>query len=612
MKKKEPVKISKPKKNQSIGIDRENYNSYHIYLSLILLTFFIYGWTYSFKFSLDDELVINYLNKFDNTLDGFLLIFRKWYGVSDYRPITIASFWIQRWLFQSLEPSHSHLISILIFAILIIAIYRFIIIGRFFEDIKKLQTFAILSCVFFIVHPNHVSVVANIKSRDNLLSMLFGILASTELIKAYLNKQYWRVLLFIFFITIALLSKLDAYTFIFIPFLWLSIFRSLPYRKILIALFITLLLFSLSFYIREFFMSFLNKKEFVNATLTNAGNPIVGNETFVNKLSITFTSIYYYLKFLFVPFGYYFYFGYKQIILLPLFSYINLLGFTAILGLFFSSIYYYKKNKIYLFCFFFFLISIAYALNFFIPVSGVVMDRYNFIASLGFCMALAGFFSDFYKEKIVSILQKKSFLFVTIIYVICTFYRTSAWKDYFTLFNRDLKHLTQSIHANRLAAGTYINFAITEQESRKDYNKQYTDSMIGLAEKYLDIARKISDKNSVVWENLGICALYREKDSLALTSLRKAYQLDTSNKNAINYFGFAFWRLSQLDSAIFYFDKNIHKETSFGFAANNLINLYIRNDRKSEADSLFNVLIKIYPNDKKLQNKIYQNKNSTQ
>ena len=592
---------AKAKKDDDSGL---YYKPFIHLLILSIGTILLYGWTFTFAYGLDDELVINYLDKFENTYDGFLLIFQKWYGVSDYRPFTIVSFWLERKWYGSINPGISHLINIYLLLFLLFSIYRFIVISKFFEDKKQLYVFAFLSCIIFLVHPNHVSVVANIKSRDNLLSMLFGILACSELIKAYDFKQYWRVFLFLILMTIALLSKLDAYVLIIIPLLVIVIYRKLSVKKIILGLAITFVLYTLLFEIRSLFMTGLNKAEFVSATLSDAGNPLFGHETLINKISMTLTSLYYYLKFLFIPFGYYFYFGAKQIELSQLFSLINIVSLISVIALICLSIYRYKKNRIYLFSLLFFLLSIAYALNFFITVSGVVADRYNFIASLGFCMAVSSLFIEFAKEQSLYYYKNISLYILLLIFISFTVYRTSAWRNQFTLFDRDLKHLTKSINANRIAAGTYINFALDEQETNKNYDKNYTDSLITLAEKQLYVAMKVSDKNSRIWEHLGICALYRNNDSIALNMLRKSYQLDTSNMNGTNYLGFAFWRLNQLDSAIYYFNYVINKENEFGYSANNLINLYSRNNQISEADSVIHILLNRYPNDRKLLNKI--------
>jgi hypothetical protein len=461
---------------------------------------------------------------------------------------------------------------------------------------------ALVCCIIFLVHPNHVSVVANIKSRDNLLSMLFGLLAAIQLIKIFDSRTYYRLLLFFLLILLALLSKRDSYSFIVIPALVIVFFRQVNIRKIMAALFSVIMLYFFVFIVYGLFKS-LPDPDLYDFTMRISENPLAGAHSFSDSISMALTSLYYYFKFLILPDGYYFYFGYNQIPLTGLFSIYHISVLLAGLIMLALSIWKYKTNKIYLFCLLAFAASIAYALNLYTPVAGIVMDRYNFIPSIYFCLAISAILTQHTSQTPVFRYTNSLIAFLIIIYAGFTGYRTSAWKNYYTLFDRDLPFLGQSANAYRLAGGTYIHQAIIE-EMKADHDKNLTDSFINKGERYVLHSLKIYDQSPQAWELAGLCDYYRRNDSAALAKFQKSFQSDTNFLSSANYIGAAYWNLNQIDSAYYYFSYVMNREAIFNYSANNLINLLMRNNRQAEADSIVRVLYNRFPEDERLKRKI--------
>ncbi|MBK6276304.1 MAG: hypothetical protein IPF58_17175 [Saprospirales bacterium] len=133
----------------------------------------------------------------------------------------------------------------------------------------------------------------------------------------------------------------------------LFFFREIDRKKILINGAITFGLFMLAFLILGIFKTLPNKDEYI-FSMGFDENPLIANYTFINKIAVTLTSLFYYLKFLVIPTGYYFFFGYNQIPLTGLFSVVNLSSFVILLILGFFSYKTYKTNRIYTFSFLFF------------------------------------------------------------------------------------------------------------------------------------------------------------------------------------------------------------------------------------------------------------------
>lgn len=579
-------------------------NKYIHYSLFIIFSFLVYGWTYSFEYSFDDKFILNALNNLDNNFNGFLSIFKQWFGGADYRPISILSFWLERFFFSGINPHISHIVNVFLTAIILINIYELILAGKFYADENKLLICAFLCALLFLVHPIHVNVIANIKSRDNLLSMLFGLMASIQLLKALDQKQYRRIPVYFIFILLALLSKFDSYIFIIIPFIIIVFFRKPEKKFVFRTLAITLFLLFLILFIRSIFYEIPGKEGYI-FKLRFDQNPLVKYDTLTNRISLSITSLYYYLKFLFVPMGYHFYFGYDQIQLTPILSIRNIAAVFISVFLLLMSLHYYHFNRIYLFCLCFFILSIMYALNFFVIVGGIVMDRYNFIPSLAFCLALSALIIDYYKAESLTVLRKPIVVLLFLLLVFFTEYRTKDWRSSFTLIDHDMPFLTKSSNANRIAGATYINLALSE-EMKPNYDRTYTDSMINIGERYAINGLNIYDSIADLWELRGLSAFYRKDFPLALTFFLKSKDIDSSYISGLNYVGFTYWKLHQIDSAYYYFNHVMKREIIFSYSANNLINMLLENNRKREADSLLLSLKHRFPNDPWLNKRLLE------
>lgn len=125
-----------------------------------------------------------------------------------YRPIPQTTFALEKHFFPEGNPKVGHLLNILFYAFCSLLLFHFF--KRLLPQYHLI--FAFLASLLFVVHPIHTEVVANIKSRDEILALSFG-LASMIFFLSFLSKKKNIFLLpvFLFFI-MACLSKLNAIT----------------------------------------------------------------------------------------------------------------------------------------------------------------------------------------------------------------------------------------------------------------------------------------------------------------------------------------------------------------------------------------------------------------
>jgi protein O-mannosyl-transferase len=182
-------------------------------LVLLFTAFVFYANTLQNEYALDDLLVITG-NKF--VKEGFsgipdILSHDSFYGTSGkvsklsggrYRPLSLVTFAVEKELL-GMSPGHFHFFNIVLYALLALLIYQFLL-RHFFPD-HALGAF--VGAFLFVIHPLHTEVVANIKSRDEILSLLF-IISTLHFLIHYLRwGKILHITLALFSLSMALLSK---------------------------------------------------------------------------------------------------------------------------------------------------------------------------------------------------------------------------------------------------------------------------------------------------------------------------------------------------------------------------------------------------------------------
>ena len=124
--------------------------------------------------------------------------------------------------FWSKGSGMRHVINVLLYALLVLLIYH-VLVTNFFASYKDFVFFALL---LFSVHPLHTEVVANIKSRDEILSLLL-IFSTMHFTFRYVNNFQKRDLIYTaLFMLLSLLSKeyavllfvlIPAVLFVYVP-----------------------------------------------------------------------------------------------------------------------------------------------------------------------------------------------------------------------------------------------------------------------------------------------------------------------------------------------------------------------------------------------------------
>jgi protein O-mannosyl-transferase len=478
--------------------------------AIFILPVLIYSNTIGHDYALDDAMVItqNDYTKMgfsglkelftEDSFAGFYRDKKVDLPGGRYRPLSIATFAIE-YAFFGLNPHLSHLFNILLYAFTGMILYSALrLLFKYKNGSPVLLSVPVIATFIFLAHPIHTEAVANIKGRDEILSLLFSLLALISAVK-YVDKRQWPWLLMSFaFLFLGLLSKENAITFVVMLPLAVFFFREVPFRKLVIVSAPPIAASILYLLIRNAITGGFQ----VSAAHELMNNPFI-YATLNQKYATIVLTLGIYLKLLFWPhpltFDYYPFH-------IELTGWQNI-GVIATLAVYFTLIFYaittIRGKKTAAFSILFFVISLLPVSNLFINMGTFMNERFIYQASVAYATGLSGFILSVLDMQVFQKLLKKQtvkamiFSVLILSYSALTFVRNFAWKNDFTLFLTDVKTSSNSAKSNCAAGGVLLDRAIAASE--EDTRKEYLEQSI----RYLTKATAIDPTYSDVWRKLG-------------------------------------------------------------------------------------------------------------
>jgi len=542
-------------------------------ISIVVLCFVFYGNTLNNDYSMDDEYVIVNNAKVEQGIGGIPTIFTSHYIENErqsfaYRPVTLAVFAIEYQFFGA-NPFVSHLINLLLYALTCLLLFG--VLTRLFREYHWLLP--VLVVALFLIHPIHSEVVNNIKSRDELLSFLFALLALRTAISYVSKRNILYLLLALVLMGVSLLAKLSSLTFLAIIPLSLYFFENLKGRKLVLI-------------IGSFILVYLAFKAGSNQLLDSETkarellfmeNPLFTMEgNIVTRIPAAFYTVGYYIKLLVWPYPLLFYYGYDHV---PIVGWNSIWAWGGILVLLPLGVYTVLKLKtkhVLIFGLAFFFISISMFSNLVRPAVGIIAERFAYIPSLGFCIVLAYLLLKVCRVP-VSEKEKpwnrKPILIgaVSLLTVVAGAHvldRNNDWESKTTLTRNDSKHLKRSAKANALL-GDYLLGDMSKAQTSTT-KKQLGNSAIFYYKRSLEI----HNDNGPVYNNLGVINHELGNYEEAISYIRRAHGLGTVTGNSYYNLGAAFYMNGDLQNAANSFESSIARDPNYINSYTQLMLLY--------------------------------------
>ncbi len=454
----------------------------------LVLTLALYGNTLGHQYALDDALV---LTKNSFTTQGFSGIpdilkhdsFTGFFGKEKklvqggrYRPLSLVSFALE-YAFFGENPFVSHLINILLYATLVFVLFWVAqsIFHAFVPEMPA-KTLAFLAALLFLIHPLHTEVVANIKGRDEILSLLFAALSFGWLLYEPFKSKIANVVLAAAFLFLGCLAKEQAIAFVaIVPF-----FFYLTRKKWLPAL-TGLVLAGLSYVlIRQVVLGQALQVE--SQELMN--NPFLQATNGQHYATILYTWLLY-AKLLVFPHPLTFDYYPKQIPILGFQSPMVWLALLLIVLLLWQLVRQFRKQALVSFLLISFIASFILLSNLFFSVGTFMNERFLFAPSFFWTVLLAYVLWQLLQSprKRVFALALLGLMFLA--YPIKTFTRNKAWYNDFTLFTTDVKTSRNSAKSNCSAGGALW------EKGKLASNEKVQSNLYEQAESYLKKAVEI-------------------------------------------------------------------------------------------------------------------------
>jgi tetratricopeptide (TPR) repeat protein len=475
-------------------------------LLIFALALVQYANTLGHEYVWDDDIVIVY-NK--RVQQGFAAIpghfeFRTRENFEDftgYRPVTMSSFSIDIGLF-GMNPRAGHVTNVILFALLCVVLFR--TLRQLFPNFHP--AFSFFVTLLFLVHPIHVEVVANIKSRDEILALLFGLLSLQYFVRHYRSGNWLSLGSSAVCLVLAALSKEGALTFFaVIPLTVIFLLEGSRREKLIgLAKFPVILLV-----LAGVFLLLTGKLPGSSTPVTttayiesnNLGNCMAVN--LPSKAQHVSNSVFLFaenVRKFFFPSDLVYFSGFD---VYPVKSWSKdflVLGISVMLliALFVGTYFFWRRRRPLLFgAWFFFWTVVIYLQLPFLLLADTIADRFLFTPSVGLCIATVyGFFVllriDPASNPLLALQKQTANIAATLknrakglsfgLMAIClllsglTFSRNLVWKDNMTLFSNDLPKLDNCARAHYYYASEMVKTLDTSknpQETKQEIIQHY-------------------------------------------------------------------------------------------------------------------------------------------
>lgn len=541
---------------------------------LAFFGFLLYANSIPNDYALDDAGAVNNNLFVQKGLRGIpdILTVDLWHfdnvNLGYYRPLSLITLAVEYQFFKA-NPHISHFINALLFALSMLVL--FLLLQRIFKN--EHPAFAFIVTALFACHPIHTEVVANIKSRDEILSFLNLIAALYFLLRFNTNKKLSAFVLSGLFFYLALMSKESAITGIaLVPIvLYFTGLRDLKKGAFQIALFAGVAAL------------FLIQKKILMGTLSGTvpddiiNYPYIGADARMATSILVLTTL---IKQLIYPFNLCYDYSYNAIPVGAWNQPLVLLGLLLLIGM---AIYFYlrwPKLDLFSLSIVIFIITLAPALGFIILRGGIMAERFLYAPSLGFCIALAGLSTKVFKatsekdDSITNWFKKNAnlsfaLLLIMLVFSIKTIRRNTEWKDNFTLFSTDILNNPNSAQNHRHLGSEYINKAIAEKNDEAKKREYFNKGVLEL-QKAIAIHPKFGD----AFFKLGVAyhAVYLNVDS-AVYYYTKASEYAPGFALPYNNMGIIYQSLKKYDMASYYYNMAMDANPNFPDAKKNAADL---------------------------------------
>lgn len=617
-----------------------------IYFIIFFVALFQYGNTFEHDYAWDDAIVITGNDRVQQGLSQPSEFFRNIKGDEiqyryGYRPISLFSFGLDIAL-SEMTPKTGHVMNVLYYALLCCLIFYFL--RRMFPE--KGVLFSAIVVGLFLIHPVHTEVVANIKSRDEILAMIFG-MSSLIFYLSFLEKEKKKwvyAVLVIISLVLSFLSKENGITFTGVLLLTGYIKKAenvKMYLKFGLPLVGGIVLIFIRFYVYSDAIFENNATELIESFKYKEdgflGNPLFDAKGYKEILPNIFYILMKDMGLMLLPLTLVHDYGFSHSTIVGWFNPLVIVSVFVHLGLIYLVIREFKKKSILLFGILFYFITLSVYLHIVQIGPDYMGERFLFIPSLGFLIAvvigLERLLKTSFESKTEPIWKNKkgkiALAAIALLFILGfakTADRNNAWENNETLFETDIVALNNCARAQYnyacLLHDAYYKNPSPDQKDKILYHYQRAvdisdrsmKAILDLGAAYMEFGQmdsgkrcfeaaiKVYPKLVAPYMQLGKYYLSQNNFEQALVTYKKAQKI--ANSAEIHYFiAFCLMKMNKVDLSITVLEqgKKLHPENYEYFELLSILRI-VKKDYKLALISIKKA-IEIAPDNQTLKDK---------
>lgn len=552
-----------------------------------------------------------------------------------YRPLSLVTFAIE-YQFFGLSPAVHHFFNVLWFAGC--SIFFFLFLDKFFD--RKKTTIAFISALIFAVHPIHTEVVANIKSRDELMCFFFGFWALNLFMDYMKDGKMLQLVLGTLMMYLSYISKETVVAFLgVIPILFFFYNNRDKKRAFFImgGLGLATVIFLA---VRSSVLSTYDANqpgaavEFIDNALAKAPSAV---SLFATKIVIMGL----YLKLMLIPYPLLSTYSFNSIPFADFGDYrfwLSLLANGALLYFMVTRFIKDKKDP-WAFAIMFYFGTIFLFSNFPFLMGAELAERFAFFASAGICMLMGLAIEKWIiKSSSYDFNVIKTGKVMAVLVPVCLLYggwaiaRNMEWKDNVSLYRADISRSPNDVRlyhniASALAEDYYPTLTDTAKKIETDNESlkylregtriypEYADLYVEMARiydrekvydsalKYNKIALGINPTNFTANNNLGSLYLTMGRYQEAIPLFKRSLEMNPTFRYAFINMARSYGQLKKYDSAVMNFKKYLSLDDNVDVHME-LGTQYFMMAKYDSAEYEYKIVLKAKPDDVNVLNNL--------
>lgn len=521
----------------------------------------------------------------------------------EYRPLSLVMFAAEYGIF-GLSPAPYHFFNILLFAACVILLFQ--VLDTIFNGGQTAVAF--IAAGLFALHPIHTEVVANIKSRDELLCFFFAFLSLKAFTAYHGSGSLSRLLAGAGCFFLSLLSKETSITFLAVlPLVFICYSRDNRKRSINILL-SAVVMSAIFLVIRFAVLQHYHANE--SGYVSFLDNALAKQDLGVaSRIATAILIMGYYARLLLVPWPLISDYSYNSIpfveftspwVLATVVLYVSLFVIAAV-----RLVRYFRDP--WAFGIFFLLITVSLFTNIPFLIGSTMAERFLFFPSAGYCLLAAlilvrvfklsgvGSMTDLFAHRYFRL----SVIGLSVAFGALTIIRNAEWADNYTLCTNDVKKSPDNCRLNYYV-GYELENTVIPAEADPGVQAGLTKDAIDHFSKAIAIYPDFADAHAnlgFVYEKVGLAdsAERHDKEAIrlkpffpdAINNLGKLYYGSKKYQPAIELYKSAirtkpsypdfytniaacYGSMGKYDSSIYYLRQGIAVEPTYGLLYKNM------------------------------------------